>query len=292
MKTGNIRRIVNVISILVLATAFLLNAALCEQTAWDCPECGRTGNTGNYCGSCAHPAPWMETVDNEDSESTQKDISAFRKIDNIVTFGHYEQDNNLDNGPEEIEWIVLDYDEKENKSLLLSRYGLDAKPYNTDYIFVTWENCTLRKWLNNDFLKRAFSEEEQAAIPITVVDNSSPHESRFTVGIAGGVHTQDQIFLLSCTEANQYFEIENNQKNVIARVAPTAFAIAQGAKSSAGNQTIDGKQAGYWWLRSCSNYQTCAIYISFVGSFRYADANITRGVVRPAMWVNLESNIF
>ena len=129
MKKGNIRRIISAITIFVLVMTFGLNAALCEQTVWDCPECGRTGNTGNYCGNCAHPAPWMGTADNKNTESTQMDISAFQTINNIVTFGHYEQDNDLSNGPEEIEWIVLDFDEKDHKALLISRYGLDAKPY-------------------------------------------------------------------------------------------------------------------------------------------------------------------
>lgn len=47
---------------MVLLLLFVLSIlpASGENTAWDCPECGRTGNTSNYCGNCAHPAPWME----------------------------------------------------------------------------------------------------------------------------------------------------------------------------------------------------------------------------------------
>ena len=56
-------------------------------------------------------------------------LALYKKVGSIVTFGQYEQDNNTGNGPEEIEWIVLDV--QDGKSLLLSRYGLDAKPYNT-----------------------------------------------------------------------------------------------------------------------------------------------------------------
>lgn len=47
-----------------------------------------------------------------------------------VTFGRYEQDNNLGNGPEPIEWIVLDSNNGE--VLLLSKYGLDVKKYNDE----------------------------------------------------------------------------------------------------------------------------------------------------------------
>ena len=44
---------------IVLLTFFLVQTALCENTGWDCPQCGRTGNTDNYCGGCSHPAPWI-----------------------------------------------------------------------------------------------------------------------------------------------------------------------------------------------------------------------------------------
>ena len=46
----------------------------------------------------------------------------------LVTFGHYEQDRNTENGPEAIQWIVLDTDG--DRVFLLSKYGLDAKQYN------------------------------------------------------------------------------------------------------------------------------------------------------------------
>ena len=99
------------------------------------------------------------------AENTNQDSSGISAGD-VVTFGHYEQDNNLDNGPEAIEWIVLDM--QEGKALLLSKYGLDAIPYNTEYVNITWEQCTLRTWLNQDFLKTAFDEKEQSAILTTL----------------------------------------------------------------------------------------------------------------------------
>ena len=95
---------------------------------------------------------------------------SFDTIGSIVTFGRYEQDGDKENGPEEIEWVVLDV--QDGKALLLSKYGLEAKPYNTEYTEVTWETCTLRAWLNSDFLNKSFSTEEQSAILTTEVDNS------------------------------------------------------------------------------------------------------------------------
>lgn len=68
-----------------------------------------------------------------------------------IKFGHYEQDNDASNGKEAIEWEVLGYEDGE--LLLISRYILDAVPYNYEWTDVTWETCALRKWLNDDFLQ-------------------------------------------------------------------------------------------------------------------------------------------
>lgn len=80
------------------------------------------------------------------------------QIGDFIFFGEYEQDNDIDNGREDIEWLVLD--KVENKILVVSKMGLDAKPYNDENKKVTWENCTLRTWLNEDFLNEAFDEKE------------------------------------------------------------------------------------------------------------------------------------
>ena len=91
-------------------------------------------------------------------------------IGSIITLGQYEQDNNEENGPEEIEWIVLDV--KGEKCLLISRYALDVLPYNVEDKNITWEKCSLRTWLNEDFLQEAFSEEERKLILNSEVDNT------------------------------------------------------------------------------------------------------------------------
>ena len=57
-------------------------------------------------------------------------------VGSIVRFGDYEQDNDEGNGEEPIEWIVLDVDG--DRALLLSRYALDAQPYNTYTKRITW----------------------------------------------------------------------------------------------------------------------------------------------------------
>ena len=273
-------------TVILLLTTIVCNS---EATVWDCPECGRTGNTGNYCGSCAHPAPWVQTED-DNSTSTLD----FRTVGNIVLFGHYEQDNDISNGTEEIEWIVLDYDKGNNRALLLSKYGLEAVPYNREFTAITWEQCTLRAWLNSEFLSNAFSAKEQSAILVTNVDNSSGQGFWSTYG---GDNTQDRIFLLSYAEANKYFGVQycsvsGSRQNTTARVTPTAYAIAQEAWTLASVQTADGEPAGVWWLRSPGNYREVAAGVDTDGSLNYFSVDYVKHVVRPAFWLNLEFDIF
>ncbi len=70
-------------------------------------------------------------------------------------FGKYEQDNDKSNGKEPIEWQVLD--KKGSKVLLISKYGIDGKYYSKDYTDFTWAPCSLRKWLNEVFIKDGYS---------------------------------------------------------------------------------------------------------------------------------------
>ena len=109
----------------------------------------------------------------------------------------------------------------------------------------------------------------------------------------GGNNTQDYLFLLSYAEANKYLGVTySDRNNTKSRVAPTAYAKAQGAWTSDIYKTADGEAAGWWWLRSPGNYQIDAASVRSDGSLR--DRNVHREdvVVRPAFWLNLESDIF
>ena len=115
-------------------------------------------------------------------------------IGEAVTFGSYEQDNDMGNNPEPIEWIVLDH--QEGRTLLLSKYGLDGRWYNTDRVDVTWENCSLRRWLNTDFYNTAFDDTKKDMI--VQVTNENPDGDSFWESMGrtvessiGGNDTQD-----------------------------------------------------------------------------------------------------
>ncbi len=217
-------------------------------------------------------------------------LAPYRTPGNMVRFGRYEQDNNTSNGPEEIDWIVLDYDEVNHKALLLSRYGLEAMPYNTEETDTTWEKCTMRMWLNGEFLNKAFSAAEQSVILTTAVDNSkSQGYSEWNTD--GGNNTEDRIFLLSYAEVNRYLDVTYDD-NMKSRVTPTAYARAHGAVISGFDKTEDGAAAGFWWLRSPGLLQDLAANVHSYGSLDFHDVHNDNVVVRPAFWVNLESDIF
>lgn len=206
-------------------------------------------------------------------------------VGNYVSFGMYPQ-TKAGNDATPIEWLVLARDG--NKALLISRYGLDAQPYNKYNASVTWETCTLRTWLNGRFYIKAFSSAEQAAILTTNVDNSK-NQCYSGWSTNGGKNTQDKVFLLSYAEANKYFGVTYNSSNTKSRVAPTAYAIAQGAGKNSSYKTADGIDAGWWRLRSPGVSQYYAAYVSTDGSFYPNRVNVGSGSVRPALWVNIEA---
>ncbi len=218
------------------------------------------------------------------------------KAGNYITFGHYEQDNNPFNGKEPIEWLVLDV--QGDQALVISRYGLDCKPYNTNYAQVTWENCSLRKWLNGEFLNEAFGLTEQAAIAPTTVDGS-PYSQGYGFGAVmewvwnnNVADTEDRIFLLSWEEANKYLDVTTeNINNMKSRMSPTAYALHAGAWTNSGNETADGAAAGWWWLRSPAVIQYNAAGVFSDGSLVIDRFNHDNGCVRPALWVNLGADI-
>lgn len=195
-------------------------------------------------------------------------------VGNYVEFGAYPQTSS-GNDATAIEWLVLARDG--NNALLISRYGLDAQPYNVKYTDITWEKSTLRKWLNESFLNAAFSAEEQIAIQSTNVPADRNPEYYTDPGNA----TTDKVFLLSIDEAKRYFS-----SNDARACQPTAYAVENGAYSDSGNC--------WWWLRSPGRNQRDAALVIYFGSVKYLgdDVNSVYACARPALWVNLESGIF
>lgn len=197
-------------------------------------------------------------------------------VGSIIPFGSYEQDNNTVNGKEDIEWLVLA--KEGNRALVISKYALDCQNYHNSYTSVTWETCSLRTWLNEDFINAAFSSEEQAMIQnttVTVDDN-------LAYNTPPGNNTTDKVFLLSITEVEKYFNSDDERQ-----CQGTAYCNVQGAsKDQNGNC--------WWWLRSPGHSSSYAAYVYCGGGISLHGKGIagwasgTFGTVRPALWINLE----
>ncbi len=195
-----------------------------------------------------------------------------------VTFGAYEQDNDLTNGSEPIEWIVLNKNDR-GELLLISKYGLDAVPYNRAHIDRTWEKSTIRTWLNREFCNSAFSADDQERI-LTAHVTADKNPSYDT---DPGNDTEDKVFLLSITEARKYLGSDNAGMCV-----PTKRAIANGVWVS-DSYNVNGEATCLWWLRSAGSVQNYAANVYFGGYvLDYGSLISSRDIcVRPAMWVRL-----
>ena len=94
-------------------------------------------------------------------------ISIFWKIGQYIV--EYEQDGNTANGKEPIEWIVLDKSGG-NTYLLLSLYVLDSAKWSDgtekgsgalkERGSITYEDSSIRTFLNEKFSPAAFGDEE------------------------------------------------------------------------------------------------------------------------------------
>ncbi len=189
-----------------------------------------------------------------------------------MTFGTYPQsEDGSDRTP--IEWIVLD--RVEGKALLLSKKGLDARKYDDVklYVRVEWAECSLRKWLNKEFINLAFSRTEQKGILLTDVDNSAS-QGEYDEGSG---NTRDKVFLLSYYEAVKYLNLGNDNANTQLEVTSYARKKVRGGS--------------WWWLRSPAGSRGRSSMIRSDG-----DSNTCYvydiGHIRPALWINLDSGIF
>ena len=218
---------------------------------------------------------------NEIKSKYYKQLLSNARVGSTIFFGSYEQDNNKSNGKEDIEWIVLA--QNGTNVLVISKYALDCLQYDTSNTIITWESCSLRKWLNETFLNSAFSSEEQSSIiSTTVTADKNPSFST-----SPGNNTTDKVFLLSIAEANKYFNSDNTRQ-----CQGTVYCFTKGAyKSSTGNC--------WWWLRTpgFSNPNVSIVgYVENFITYIYHDGSIRKngnnartydGAVRPAMWIDL-----
>lgn len=233
----------------------------------------------------------------------------------VVTLGKYNRGH--ETGNTSIEWIVLKVDG--DKALLISKSVIDAMPYNNDPYTadngeVTWENCTLRAWLNNDFYNRAFTDEERAVILTVTLEN--PDNNAF--GTEGGADTEDKVFILSVAEINEYYGFQyNDEDNGIGYnqkliSSPVPELVGGGKcimwemyknyyeetyKAFGYSEDVIGMKGAEWWTRTpgvaghADGMNSCTVVkvneYGGVGEKYWRAVFDEKGGVRPVIWVHI-----
>ena len=204
-----------------------------------------------------------------------------------ITFGNYwqedtndDEETNTNDEKKPIRWRVLSVEGDD--AFLMADQAIESRPFDEEGSAVTWEKCSLRKWLNEDFIKEAFTEEEQAAIMETTVVNKDNEE----YNTEAGADTQDKIYLLSIDEAaDTQYGFEKSDKAAFHRTSP-AREVAQTMYSS------EAYNAFFWWLRSPGK-ENC---VSNVGMAGDGDSEgtfaQTYGAVRPVLHLKLSAPVW
>ena len=257
------------------------------------------------------PEDVQEDAEEDAEEDAQEEITHSRigrfvdvvpledaKSGYVVNFGQYKTEDSDVAEPYDIEWLVLDV--KDGKALLLSKYIMESMPYHEREEAVSWEDCTLREWLNGTFYETAFNEEEQARIVTTLLENVwNPWNTS-----AEYDYTEDKVFLPSIEDmlcgSHEYSEIHRETTTYrfdgyfqtdMERMARRTKALTEKTEYSAGLSTAR------YWLRTSSQMSTKYSNYDFYhevaiiyqdGRFGISDTTISNnGGVRPAIWVEI-----
>ncbi len=189
---------------------------------------------------------WLKGNSKGDKKNTYKNV----RVGDVIVFGQYKKSS--------LEWQVLEI--KKTKALIFCAKSLATLSYNPVHSkYNTWEDCTLRKWLNQFYLSDAFSKAQRKRIQLTAVDNSSSQHRDIYGKINSQPDTKDYIYLLSWKEVKKYF--------------PTK-------KSRSREQS--------WWTRSPGETPGSALQIGNDGVMTYGNcASSNQDGVYPVLWLDL-----
>jgi hypothetical protein len=188
------------------------------------------------------------------------------------------------------EWRVLDI--QDNMALIITEYIIELRPYHDAYKDITWVDCSLRKYLNDEFYEK-FTAADQARI-VPVINKNLDNQ---WYGSKGGVDTKDSIFLLSIEEvACRYFGDSSSLLNNPKKNQRYWFERKDENNSKRSTRLEGVEWNSWWWLRSPGRINIKAVYIHGDGNIGIQGNNILKGNisdgkclggVRPALWLKL-----
>ena len=200
-------------------------------------------------------------------------ISSFDPITkgDVVSFGEYFADSEFIKKP--LYWQVLEVNDS-NQALIITKDCIDARPFDTRKMNLSWKQCELRRWLNNEFLELALNGDKALMSKISSTKHSTPANKVFSV--TGGMDVLDRVFLLDLDEAKRLFADNSSRQ---------AQAVPYAKQKSL---FTDANGCVWWWLRSPGNNQQYAANVDYGGDVDYygSDTTVLNGV-RPVMWVDI-----
>ena len=156
---------------------------------------------------------------------------------------------------EKITWQIMKNDQ--NGILLLADKAIETAPYNDEYADIGWDGSTLRKFLNNDFLNMAFSEDEKNAMQtINVIPVKNPD-----YGVVTGAYVDDFVTIPSIDDlVDGIYSIKEGRKDesVTRSSTATEYACAKGTH-------LDTTGKCKWWTRTCGVKENMGSFVGPVG---------------------------
>ena len=231
-----------------------------KKVIWDCLWFGK------------YPQKQITQEDGAIYSVLKNEINWDLNNDVIINGSKYHKTENNYFKYELIKWRVLHYENSE--AFLLADAILDSQPYHSENEEIDWEKSSIRAWLNNEFINKAFSNEENKAI--NTVELINKDNSKY--GTQGGKNTSDKLFLLSLSEVD---ETEESKE----------YGFWDKKTRKCKNDNFS-EETYFWWLRSPGNSSHDAAGVYYYGwVFGYGyDVQEPAGGIRPALYLNLSSS--
>lgn len=231
-----------------------------KKVIWDCLWFGK------------YPQKQITQEDGAIYSVLKNEINWDLNNDVIINGSKYHKTENNYFKYEPIKWRVLHYENSE--AFLLADAILDSQPYHCENEEIDWEKSSIRAWLNNEFINKAFSNEENKAI--NTVELINKDNSKY--GTQGGKNTSDKLFLLSLSEVD---ETEESKE----------YGFWDKKTRKCKNDNFS-EETYFWWLRSPGNSSHDAAGVYYYGwVFGYGyDVQEAAGGIRPALYLNLSSS--
>lgn len=210
------------------------------------------------------------------TEKASKNIEEYEKIIKVVT----EKFPEINDMSSEEGLVFMEQQDDEDSKKFLAVY----KEYkyiqdDLDKISITWNDSSMRKWLNESFTNIAFSNSEKESI----VESNIKNFDNFEYKTKGGESTEDKVFCLSIDEIEKYFgDINDSNSKLITKGTKYARTIDNDGK----NLLVKEENSPYW-LRTpgLNGHRVMSIFEDGTISNQGEYANFARNGVRPAMWV-------